>query len=67
MASESYFLTKTEISREELIVLGGNPAIDGFATLRERMFALGGAEAAELFAEPVFKKSNGNTPLTITW
>lgn len=67
MASDSFFLTTTEVVPEEVLRVGAGMAIRSYAALRECLMRLGGSEAADLFAEPVFRADGGNGPITISW
>ncbi len=67
MAEESYFLTKTETQRGDMLSIGGAPVIERYETLKAAVTKVAGLETAGLFAEPVFSHGNDAAPASISW
>ena len=67
MATDSYFLTKTNVDPRSMLVLGSGPAIEQYETLREFVQTRAGHDVAEIFAEPVVSRGNDVTGTTVSW
>ena len=67
MASDSFFLTKTTVPQDSMLIVAGNPAVEQYRALADLLFARGGRSVAALFAEPVLSKGNGSAPSTVSW
>lgn len=67
MATDSYFLTKTSIDPQAMLIIGGSPAIEQYEALRGFLAAHAGREAAEVFAEPVLSRGNDVAETTVSW
>lgn len=67
MARESYFITKTDVGGMELIEVAGTPAVEHHELLRSAVSRRAGADVADLFAEPIYRRGNGAAPAVISW
>ena len=61
------FLSKTNIERSHLLMIGGAPAIDGYPALRAALARHAGDETAALFAEPILSRGNDVAQPTVSW
>ncbi len=67
MARDTYFVTKTDVSEVDLLDIGGTPVVEHYEALRAALTRLAGPETAALFAEPIYRRGNGEAPASISW
>lgn len=68
MARDTYFVGKTDVAGNDLLEIGGSPAVEHYETLQAALLRQGGPGLADLFAEPVYRRSGtAGAPGTIAW
>lgn len=67
MSEETFFIVKTSVEDMDLIDVGGTPVVDNFEALKAAIIQTAGRDAAELFAEPVYRRGNDRAPAVISW
>ncbi|MEL6980371.1 MAG: serine protease, partial [Pseudomonadota bacterium] len=67
MAGDSYFLTKSDVARAQMVPHGAGPVIERYDTLAAAISKAAGPEAAGLFAEPVLSRGNDVAPSSVAW
>ena len=61
------FIVKTTLEGRTALRVGPAPVLDAYAKLHQALVARAGADAAQLFAEPVVTWGNGEAPGSVSW
>lgn len=67
MASETYFIAKSDVSDVDLISIDGTPVVENYEAIRIALSHLANPDVADLFAEPVYRRGNDQAPAVISW
>jgi len=67
VASDTFFIAKSDVSDVELIQVGGVAVVEKHEIIREALVRLCGPDTADLLAEPVYRRGNGEAPAVISW
>ncbi len=62
-----HFLTKTQVSQDNFILVDGLTALERHAELKAFLLDRAGPEVAALFAEPLISMGNDEAPATVSW
>ncbi|WP_282605700.1 serine protease [Pelagibius sp. Alg239-R121] len=67
MTRSTYFVTKTDVNDLDLIEVAGGPAVEHYEALHLALTRLSGPDVADIFAEPIYRRGNGEAPAVISW
>ena len=67
MTRSTYFVTKTDVNDLDLIEVAGVPAVEHYENLHLTLTRLSGPDVADIFAEPIYRRGNGEAPAVISW